>query len=662
MKKQCLSFLVILSITSSCTPSNTVVVNPSSSPTPTPTGSTINSNSSISGKVSTLTGSPNSSTKLELYKNGNLITSTDLSSDGTYNFNSVSAGSDYSIKVRSNGFKDFWFYNVSTDNGSKINLDQINLIPSDTALSNIKGSIKNYDLLNLQNTFIKAFNSSGLLLATALSDSNGSYSLSLPVGTGYYLEFLKSNYDKFTYKNIDVVSVSDLSLDNIILPNMSSTSESSVQGNIILPDVNLKFSRVPVKVYRTYNNIRYLAYTFLSDLNGEYKFSLPKGIYYSFEVSYNDRLYRSNNFLVNSGNNINTNVSFSRVQSESNSILEPYPIPSVLPTSTPIPSSSPNVISTPAPNMPYFLSPGTIIFTRNLDIHKIEQGSYDSTKISTNPNSGSIFPRISPDKSKIVFISNKDAMPNGSGVRPQLMYTMNVDGSNQKLIVEDNQWYDSPSWSPDGTKLLFSKNVDSEGVQYKGYLDHYEIFTSNIDGTNQNKITTPISRPPSTFKASVYSPSWSPDGTKIAYSSNIDGGYNIYVMNADGTNINKITTPNDTNTSFYEPRWSPDGTKIVYSKGSGDNARDIFVMNADGSNEKQLTSDRKSDNYNIGSSYPSWSPDGTKIIYMSTKEKYYGLGETASNGYQLFVMNADGTNQTRISFDSSANMYPEWIK
>lgn len=119
-----------------------------------------------------------------------------------------------------------------------------------------------------------------------------------------------------------------------------------------------------------------------------------------------------------------------------------------------------------------------------------------------------------------------------------------------------------------------------------------------------------------------------PIAGKIAFASNRDGNYEIYVMDADGSNQTRLTN----NTTLDDwPSWSPDRKKIAFTS-LRNNQRDVYVMNADGTGEVNLTNNPAEDGA------PAWSPDGTKITFTSTRD----------GQYDLWVMNADGSNPRKV--------------
>jgi len=196
------------------------------------------------------------------------------------------------------------------------------------------------------------------------------------------------------------------------------------------------------------------------------------------------------------------------------------------------------------------------------------------------------------------------------------IYVINADGSNLIRLTDDDDFCKvRPSWSPDGSKIAFGAVV-GEIYNYKN-----DIYVINSDGTNRTKLTDDGN--------SLY-PSWSPDGSNIAYSlpgGSIRGG--IWIMNADGSNKIRIT-----NSGFW-PSWSPDGSKIAFQSGA-----QIYTMNTDGTNQICIT------NNSLSNYCPSWSPDGSKIAF--------------EGGDKIYIMNTDGTNQICITNNSLSYSFPFW--
>ena len=144
----------------------------------------------------------------------------------------------------------------------------------------------------------------------------------------------------------------------------------------------------------------------------------------------------------------------------------------------------------------------------------------------------------------------------------------------------------------------------------------FEIYTMNTDGSDLTRLTNNMT--------DDVNPAWSPDGTHIAFQAYRDGNAEIYVMHSDG--LGQI---NLTNNADYDgqPAWSPDGSRIAFISGY-----DLWVMNADGSNPLKLSQQYHCEN-------PVWSPDGSKIAYNADDD--------LDNLCELWVMNADGSNQSQ---------------
>lgn len=164
--------------------------------------------------------------------------------------------------------------------------------------------------------------------------------------------------------------------------------------------------------------------------------------------------------------------------------------------------------------------------------------------------------------------------------------------------------------------------------------DINDIWMMNADGSGLTQLTTDPGHD--------FDPAWSPDGKRIVFRSERDGNNEIYLMNADGSGQTNLT---NNPTHDWGPVWSPDGTQIAFNSDRDGPDMHLYLMNPDGSGVQQVGA--------IWVEYPSWSPDGMKLAFMSQ------TWESGDN-YEIFVMNTDGSELTRLTNAPGSDGHPAW--
>lgn len=202
------------------------------------------------------------------------------------------------------------------------------------------------------------------------------------------------------------------------------------------------------------------------------------------------------------------------------------------------------------------------------------------------------------------------------------LYTIDPNGG-EEVNIGGRDWDNwEPDVSPDGQRITFVSSRDGG----------WDIYSMNFDGSDVRRLTE------DSAKDSM--PAWSPNGRRIAFTSERGGQPDIWVMNADGSNLVRLT---DSEAHDVYPAWSPDGSQITFASNRSGNL-EIYVMDVDGRNLRNLTNSPFDENY------PAWSPDGNWIAFSRF---------TTNN--EIFVITITGDHLTNLTNNSSADWAPVWL-
>ena len=243
----------------------------------------------------------------------------------------------------------------------------------------------------------------------------------------------------------------------------------------------------------------------------------------------------------------------------------------------------------------------------------------------------------SHSKKLIAFQSNR------VGRVPQI-HVMNVDGSDQQLLVSVPGGAGFPSFSPTGNELCFH-----------GLTAPRDIFIVTIDGTGLTNLTSPLPGLPGANGDNIRC-DWSPKGAQITFTSSRDGNQEIYVIDADGADLRRLT---DAAGSDANPTFSPKGDRIAFES-NRDGLPEIYVMNADGSEPTRLTdfsAAPRPNQYTV--TKPTWSPKGDRIAF------HRRVGPQGMRGHlEVYTINADGTGVAQMTVTPSPGFsgFPSWGK
>lgn len=271
---------------------------------------------------------------------------------------------------------------------------------------------------------------------------------------------------------------------------------------------------------------------------------------------------------------------------------------------------------------------------------------------------------FSRDGARLIYQSDS------GGYECDKIWTMNADGSQKRMVSPGRGAHTCSFFFPDGKSIVFASTSHMPGTcpqkpRVKGHryvwpLYPYDIFVANADGSGLRKITNNPG-----YDAE---PVVSPDGRKIVFGSQRDGDFDVYIMDANGSNLKRLT---DRRGYDGGPWFSPDGKKIVwrawYPETEEELAQwrdcmqnnyivpfplDIWVMEADGTGKRKLTG-------NGATNWaPSWHPDGQRIIFSSNMDDWREDIKQFGGNFELYIINIDGTGLTRLTFNNVFDSFP----
>lgn len=264
---------------------------------------------------------------------------------------------------------------------------------------------------------------------------------------------------------------------------------------------------------------------------------------------------------------------------------------------------------------------GQLLFTRAGNLWAWRGG--DATRLAIEPGNSTVAnnqvkllqPAWSPDDGSIAYIRQDESFSD--------LWVVNADGSQNRALTSnkgkgqprtDNYdstslWAYSPTWSPDGSQIAYLADVQT---------DDLALWVTAVRNPQPHRLSAL-----GVGQGGIQHPDWSPDGSQIAVAAYEGGKPQIFVVRVNNAASTKLTEAAE---GAYDPAWSPDGKSIAYVVRRG-NSSDLWLMRADGSGQVQLVS-------GMATRTPVWSPDGSKVAFLALK----------GSGFEIFTVgiNASG--------------------
>ena len=291
-----------------------------------------------------------------------------------------------------------------------------------------------------------------------------------------------------------------------------------------------------------------------------------------------------------------------------------------------------------AASAPGARAPGELAFVRwsdatdssTTEIYRIRDNGTGLVRLTRN-RFADTSPTWSPDGARILFVSNRDG--------DDELFVMDRDGGNMRQLTRNRRSDLTPRWSPDGRLIAFASD--------RGRTGEHEIWMMRTDGTRPRRLVDTVAHP--AWQDAQLSPTWSPDGRRVIFSMAVsDGNPELFVVDAGGAGLRRLTVTRGSTEVLGDdtmPDWSRDGRTVAFVSNREGRSSDLWAMRPDGSRQRPLARRPATDDWN-----PRVSPDGLRVAFTR-----YPIPQAPPS---VWVMHLDSTTAARQVVNGASE--PDW--